>query len=386
MLALGAVVDDAVADVDRIARRLRRHRADGGDASAARVVLVGIAGGPPAGRLRHRDPAGGGRAGVLHGGPDRRLPPAPGAVASGWRVLASMLVALTVTPVLGLLLLAGAPVERRQPPLARWLAAGYRRAAGPGAAHPRPGHHGRGRGAGRAAARAGRRAARLDQDLAPSFRDTDLLVRLNGAPGTSHPEMTRVTALAGRELRAIPGVENVGAHVGRAIMSDQVGRRQLGRAVGQRRPGRRLRPDRGRRAGGGRRLPRDGRRAAHLPRAADRAGPGRRRRRPRGPRLRPGPGGAAGQGRGGPAAARRRRRHRRPAGRAAGRGADPGDRGRPGQGAARRDQAGRRPPGRRHPAVGHPGRQPVRGAEGLRRGRLGRPPRSAAASPTSASC
>jgi hypothetical protein len=38
----------------------------------------------------------------------------------------------------------------------------------------------------------------------------------------SQPEMDRITALATRELRAIPGVRDVGAHVGRAITSDQV--------------------------------------------------------------------------------------------------------------------------------------------------------------------
>jgi Cu/Ag efflux pump CusA len=61
----------------------------------------------------------------------------------------------------------------------------------------------------------------LDQDLAPSFKDTDLLIRLDGAPGTSHPEMTRITAQASQELRAIEGVRDVGAHVGRAVTSDQ---------------------------------------------------------------------------------------------------------------------------------------------------------------------
>jgi hypothetical protein len=34
--------------------------------------------------------------------------------------------------------------------------------------------------------------------------------------------MDPITALATRELRAIPGVRDVGAHVGRAITSDQV--------------------------------------------------------------------------------------------------------------------------------------------------------------------
>ena len=41
-------------------------------------------------------------------------------------------------------------------------------------------------------------------------------------PGTSHPEMYRVTVLASQELRAIPGVRNFGAHIGRALVADEV--------------------------------------------------------------------------------------------------------------------------------------------------------------------
>jgi len=219
VMALGAVVDDAVVDVDRIARRLRRHRAEGGDASAARVVLSAS--------LEVRRPVAYATVILLvalvpvlfmEGLTGAFLPPL--ALTFGLALLASMLVALTVTPALGLLLLAGAPLERRQPPLARWLEGGYRRALAPVLRTP-----GRATLAGAAALAVlllGLAAVpRLDQDLAPSFRDTDLLVRLNGTPGTSHPEMTRVTALASRELRAIPGVEDVGAHVGRAVMSDR---------------------------------------------------------------------------------------------------------------------------------------------------------------------
>ena len=219
VMALGAVVDDAVVDVDRIARRLRRHRAESGDASAARVVLSAA--------LEGRRPVAYATVILLvalvpvlfmEGLTGAFLPPL--ALTFGLALLASMLVALTVTPALGLLLLAGAPLERRQPPLARWLEGGYRRALAPVLRTP-----GRATLAGAAALAVlllGLAAVpRLDQDLAPSFRDTDLLVRLNGTPGTSHPEMTRVTALASRELRAIPGVEDVGAHVGRAVMSDR---------------------------------------------------------------------------------------------------------------------------------------------------------------------
>jgi Cu/Ag efflux pump CusA len=41
-------------------------------------------------------------------------------------------------------------------------------------------------------------------------------------PGTSHPEMMRITTLGSKELRAIPGVRNFGAHIGQATNSDEV--------------------------------------------------------------------------------------------------------------------------------------------------------------------
>ena len=39
--------------------------------------------------------------------------------------------------------------------------------------------------------------------------------------GTSHPETFRITQAASRELRAIPGVRNFGAHIGRAVGGDE---------------------------------------------------------------------------------------------------------------------------------------------------------------------
>jgi Cu/Ag efflux pump CusA len=62
----------------------------------------------------------------------------------------------------------------------------------------------------------------LAASVAPSFQERDLLIDLSGAPGTSQPAMNRIAAQATAELRSIPGVRRVGAHVGRAIMSDQV--------------------------------------------------------------------------------------------------------------------------------------------------------------------
>jgi Cu/Ag efflux pump CusA len=41
-------------------------------------------------------------------------------------------------------------------------------------------------------------------------------------PSTSHPEEVRVTTLASKELRAIPGVRNFGSHMGQAMLGDEV--------------------------------------------------------------------------------------------------------------------------------------------------------------------
>ena len=71
----------------------------------------------------------GGGAGLLPGGPVRRLLPSRSPLAYALAVLASMVVALTVTPALSLILLRKAPLERRESPLVRWLQRGYDRCA-----------------------------------------------------------------------------------------------------------------------------------------------------------------------------------------------------------------------------------------------------------------
>ena len=57
--------------------------------------------------------------------------------------------------------------------------------------------------------------------LLPALEDRDLTIHWQAAPGTSLPEMDRITARAGSDLRSIPGVHDVGSHVGRALMADQ---------------------------------------------------------------------------------------------------------------------------------------------------------------------
>ena len=58
--------------------------------------------------------------------------------------------------------------------------------------------------------------------LLPAFKEPNLLIRLDSAPGTAQPEMDRIVARVSHELRTIKGVLNVGAHIGRAVMSDRV--------------------------------------------------------------------------------------------------------------------------------------------------------------------
>jgi len=58
--------------------------------------------------------------------------------------------------------------------------------------------------------------------LVPKLMENDLMVTWQAPPGTAHPEMNRILALAGNELGEINGVKSVSAHVGRAVMSDMV--------------------------------------------------------------------------------------------------------------------------------------------------------------------
>jgi Cu/Ag efflux pump CusA len=62
---------------------------------------------------------------------------------------------------------------------------------------------------------------RLGQSLLPDFKERDFLMHWVTTPGTSHPEMYRITVQASKELRSIPGVRNFGAHIGRAVAGDE---------------------------------------------------------------------------------------------------------------------------------------------------------------------
>jgi Cu/Ag efflux pump CusA len=58
--------------------------------------------------------------------------------------------------------------------------------------------------------------------LLPELKDRNLLIKIEGQPGTSNVSMTERTAAIAESVRAVPGVASVGAHVGRAVTGDRV--------------------------------------------------------------------------------------------------------------------------------------------------------------------
>jgi CzcA family heavy metal efflux pump len=217
VIATGEVVDDAIIDVENISRRLRLNRLEKTPKSAFQVVL---------------DASLEVRSAVVFASlivvlvflPVFFLDGLPGtffrplAFSYILAILASLLVALTVTPALCLLLLPGAPERKREAPLAAFLNRLY------GAVLPRVVDRPRAVIAFLVAALAvtGFAVSRLGDELLPNFKETDFLMHWVGPPGTSIEEMDRITARVSRELRSIPGVRNFGSHIGRAEVADEV--------------------------------------------------------------------------------------------------------------------------------------------------------------------
>jgi CzcA family heavy metal efflux pump len=217
VIAVGVVVDDAIIDIENIVRRLRQYRKEGSTRSTASIILessfevrsaiiyatlIDVMTLLPIFFME-------GLSGAFF---------QPLAISYALAVLASMLVAMTVTPALGLILLAKAPIERHESPLVRWLQGGYDRVLGRIVRRPLPAFC-----AVAALVLVGFSVVPfLGQSLLPSFKERDFLMHWVTPPGTSHPEMNRITIEASKELRAIPGVRNFGAHVGRAVQADEV--------------------------------------------------------------------------------------------------------------------------------------------------------------------
>ncbi len=217
VIALGELVDDAIIDVENIIRRARQNRAAGNPLSAFEVVLNAS--------LEVRSAVGdaslivvlvfvpvfflGGLAGAFF---------RPLALAYVLAILASLVVALTVTPALSYMLLTGRAAARPEAPLTRWLKRLYRPMLPALMARPYLALT----TLGVAFVLTGLAATRLGQEFLPHFHETDFLMHFVEKPGTSVEAMTRVTVQASKDLRAIPGVRNFGSHIGRAEVADEV--------------------------------------------------------------------------------------------------------------------------------------------------------------------
>src|SRR6266511_3309830 len=142
----------------------------------------------------------------------------PLALSYALAVLASLVVALTVTPALALLLLRRAPLERRESPVVGWLQRGYTAALSRVVMRPLWAY------ATVAVVVAAGIAVvpSLGESLFPTFKERDFLMHWVTAPGTSHPEEVRIVERGSRELRSIPGVRNFGSHIGQALLADEV--------------------------------------------------------------------------------------------------------------------------------------------------------------------
>jgi CzcA family heavy metal efflux pump len=217
IIALGAVVDDAIIDVENILRRLRQYRSAGDTRSTASVIL--------AASLEVRSPivyatliivAAAAPVFLLHGLTASFFRPLMATYTLA--IVASMLVALTVTPALTLILLRRSRVERHSSPLVRVLQRGYGRGLAGIVAKPRWAYA----GCGVVVLLGLLVAPQLGSSLFPDLKQRDVLIHWDTIPGTSDAEVERITGSLDQQLQAIPGVRNFGAHIGRARQGEEV--------------------------------------------------------------------------------------------------------------------------------------------------------------------
>src|ERR1700722_18772241 len=216
-VAVGVVVDDAIIDMENIVRRLRAWRSAGRMISPFHVVLaaslevrvaifyatlINIIAVIPVMLV-------GGLTGAFF---------EPLALAYALAVLASMAVALTVTPALGYILLRDARLKETDPPVVRVVKRGYSWALS---------------GALRAPAYAfgvvviaplagGFAYPHLGEDLFPSFKEPDFLMHFVTKPGTSVTEQDRMVASLQDQVLKAPGVKPPASHIGQALLGEEV--------------------------------------------------------------------------------------------------------------------------------------------------------------------
>jgi CzcA family heavy metal efflux pump len=213
-IAIGVVVDDAVIDVENIVRRLRENRRSPQPRPVARVVLDAT--------LEVRSAVVYATFAVilvvlpvmtLSGTAGRLF--APLGLAYSLAVLASLVVALTVTPALSMALLAE-KVPTRDPPAIRWTRAGYQSLLRQLAQRPRT-------LMAVAAMLTIAGCAALPffgGGFIPELKEGHFVVHMAAVPGTSIDESLRIGARIADALRQLPQVRSVAQRAGRAEESE----------------------------------------------------------------------------------------------------------------------------------------------------------------------
>jgi len=216
VIALGEVVDDAIIDVENIIRRLNLNQRLANPKSKLRVIVNAS--------LEVRSAVVfatmivmvvflpvfflDGIAGAFF---------KPLAMAYLLAILASLLVALVVTPALSYMLLKESDQEN-EITIVRWLQNKYELLLDSILSRPKYIFV----AAATAFAATGIGALHLGSEFLPAFKETDFLMHFLERPGASIEQMKKMSMRASDKLLAIPGVRNFGAHIGRAEVADEV--------------------------------------------------------------------------------------------------------------------------------------------------------------------
>jgi CzcA family heavy metal efflux pump len=216
IVALGSVVDDAIIDVENVVRRLRQNQQLGEVISTFKVIveasvevrpaimqatLIIVLAVIPVFFM-------GGLSGAFF---------EPLAFSFLLAMIASLIVAMTITPALCFIMLRNTDLQGKESPVVPWLKKHYDKLL-------------------RSVINAPRTTVFasiiitfcgfsvvpfLGESLLPEFKERDFLMHWIPPEGTSLPETFRITQAASVELRQIPGVRNFGAHIGRAVNGDE---------------------------------------------------------------------------------------------------------------------------------------------------------------------
>lgn len=216
-IAIGEVVDDAVIDVENILRRLRENRQLTNPRSVFRVIL---------------DASIEVRSAVVYAtfavvlvfipvltmsGVAGRIF-APLGLAYIFAILASLLVALTLTPALCFVLLGSGNLQEKEPPVVRWLKKRYGGMLMQVERHPRMVIS----SAALVTLAGIASLAFLGGAFLPELREGHFLVHMSTVPGTSLEESMRLGRQVTQELLKIPYVRSVAQRSGRAEEADDV--------------------------------------------------------------------------------------------------------------------------------------------------------------------